>query len=75
MVKLTESEKREFKSIAESKKLREDLRKISTNRHNPFFINGEVDIDNFLNFLNEYNQFINHTPKPFKKILARKNVL
>ncbi len=75
MVKLTKEEKKEIKTLAKSKKLKEDFRKISNNRYNPFVINGKVDIDKFLNFLNEYNQFINHTPKPFKKILTRYNKL
>lgn len=35
MVKLTKLEKEEFKKITKSKKLKEDLRKILTNRYNP----------------------------------------
>ncbi len=75
MTKLTKEEKKEIKTLAKLKKLKEDLRKILNQRYNPFVINGEVDIDKFLDFLNEYNQFINHTPKPFKKILTKKNKL
>lgn len=75
MVKLTKLEKEEFKKITKSKKLKEDLRKILTNRYNPFIVDGKIDIDIFLDFVNEYNQFINHTPKPFRKILTKINKL
>lgn len=75
MAKLTEQEKKELKNIAKSKKLKEDLRKISNKRYNPFIVNGKINIDKYLDFLNEYNRFINHNMKPFKKILTKKNVL
>ena len=68
---LTEEEKRELKDLAKSFKLKHDLRQVSKNRHNPFIVNGKLDLDCFLTFLNEYNYFINHTPKPFRKIIDR----
>jgi hypothetical protein len=38
------------------------------NRLNPFLKNGIVDIDGYIDFLNAYNEFINHKQKPFKLI-------
>lgn len=73
MARLTEKEKEELKKIANSSNLRNDLRKISENRYNPFMIDDKIDLDRLLDFLTEYNYFINHTPKPFHKILDRKN--
>lgn len=73
MARLTEEEKEELKKIANSSNLRNDLKKISENRYNPFMIDGKIDLNRLLTFLTEYNYFINHTPKPFCKILDRKN--
>lgn len=68
---LNDEERKELLDIARSSKLRQDLRKVLKNRHNPFIVNGNVDIDHLLTFLNEYNYFINHTPRPFRKIIDR----
>lgn len=73
MAKLNKEEKEELKKITNSSNLRNDLRKISENRHNPFIINGEMDLDRLLTFLTEYNYFINHVPKPFHKIADKNN--
>ncbi len=68
---LNDEQKKELLAFAKSSKLRQDLRQVSKNRHNPFIVNGNVDLDCLLTFLNEYNYFINHTPKPFRKIIDR----
>lgn len=48
--------------------LREDSRILSRQKHNPFMKNGEADVDAYLAFVEEFNAFINHTPKPFRRI-------
>lgn len=68
---LNEEEKRELKEMANSSKLKEDMRRLSKTRYNPFIVNGNVDLDKFLTFLTEYNYFINHKPKPFRKIIDK----
>lgn len=68
---LSDAEKKELKELAKSSKFREDLRKISKNRHNPFMVNGDVDVDRLIIFLTEYNYFINHNPKPFRRIIDK----
>jgi len=75
MTKLTEEEKRELKEFAQSSTFKADLRKISENRYNPFIVKDRIDIDRFIIFLSEYNCFINHTLRPFRKIKDRKNKL
>ncbi len=32
---------------------------------------GKVDADAHIEFLNQFNEFINHEPKPFRKIIDR----
>ena len=68
---LSEKEKQEFAAIAESGSLRGDMRYLTENRHNPFLKDGKVDIDRYIDFLNAYNEFINHMPKPFKPMIGR----
>jgi hypothetical protein len=51
--------------------LREDMRYLAEHRHNPFLKDGHVDIDNYIEFLNTFNEFINHNPKPFKPMIDK----
>ncbi len=68
---LSKKEKQEWTVLSESMSLRDDMRHLSESRHNPFLKDGRVDIDKYIDFLNEYNEFINHTPKPFKPMIDR----
>jgi len=49
----------------ESDSLKKDMEFVASNRHNPFLRNGTVDVDAYVEFVTEYNEFINHRPKPF----------
>ncbi len=75
MAKLSEEEKKELGKFARASTFKADLRKISENQYNPFIVKDRIDIDRFIIFLSEYNCFINHTLKPFRKIKDRKNKL
>jgi hypothetical protein len=68
---LSEKEKQECAAITESGSLRDDMRQLAKNRHHPFLKDGKVDIDRYISFLNAYNEFINHMPKPFKPMIDR----
>lgn len=68
---LRKEEKKEYASITGSVSLRNDMKHVAENRHNPFIEDGKVDTDKFIDFLNSYNEFINHMPKPFKPIIER----
>jgi len=68
---LSDNEKKELKDAARSLRLREDMQKLSKTRHNPFLINGSVNLDSYVTFLTEYNHFINHSPKLFRKIIDK----
>jgi len=72
---LSDKEKKELKDLANSPNLKEDLRKISKNRHNPFVINGEISLDRLLIFLTEYNYFINHATRQVNRIKDKLNKL
>ena len=60
-----------FEQGQEFLKLKGDFRKLSKNRINPFMVKGNMDLDRVLEFLNEFNAFINHTPKSFRKIIDK----
>ena len=68
-MKLSNKEKIEFRTP--SPELKRDLRKIAQNRHNPVMVNGEVDMDRLLTFLNECNSFFNIKKKPFRRIIDK----
>lgn len=68
---IREDEKRELLRLACSSFLREDMKYLSTHRHNPVIVDGKVNMDRLIEFLNGFNEFINHQPKPFKKIIDR----
>ena len=68
---LSQQDKRELLEMSRSRRLREDFRKISENRYNPFLINGVVDLNRFVSFITDYNEFINHARRPFRKIIAK----
>lgn len=64
---LSQEAKREFQLKINS--LKEDMKILRKERHNPFVRDGKVDMDAYLEFVTEFNEFINHAPKPFKKII------
>lgn len=68
---LSSEQKEELLVTARSSKLKKDLEQVSKKRYNPFVINGQIDIDRYLTFLNEYNLFVDHRPRPFRKIIAK----
>jgi hypothetical protein len=65
---MNNNETKEFVTLSHSSTLKKDMQYIALHRHNPLLVNGRVDMDRVLDFLTGYNEFINHTPKPFKPI-------
>jgi predicted SnoaL-like aldol condensation-catalyzing enzyme len=68
-MKLSRDAEREFVSAAEA--LKHDAEVLRRKRHNPFIKDGRVDIDAYIEFVTQFNEFINHSPKPFRKIVDR----
>ncbi len=58
---------KEIQSVGGS--LSADLEALRQRRHNPFIKDGRVDVDAYIQFLTQYNEFINHAPKPFRPIV------
>ena len=60
---------KELLEISRSDYLKNDMRIVSGQRHNPFFKNGRADVDAYIEFVTQYNEFINHKPKPFRRMI------
>lgn len=72
---LNDQDKKELLEMAHSERIREDFRIMAANRHNPFLVNGVVDLDKYIDFLNDYNEFAGHIRRPFRKIIDKKMLL
>jgi len=70
-MKISKSSAKEFKKLSKSSSLRTDMEIVASQRHNPFIKNGKVDVDAYIEFVTQYNEFINHKPKPFKPMIDR----
>lgn len=69
MVKISKKAEKEFRKFSELHSLRRDMEMIASSKYRPFLIDGKVDVDAYIEFVTQFNEFINHTPKPFKKII------
>jgi hypothetical protein len=70
---INEKEKHEGIEIMQSQSLREDMRNVAAHGENSPVKNRKVDVDQFIEFVTTFNDFVNHIPKPFKPI-ADKNM-
>lgn len=68
---LSETEKQELLRLAVSSSMKDDMMYLTANRHNPVIVNGKADMNRLVAFLTEFNEFINHDPKPFKPMIDR----
>ncbi len=71
MAKLSEEEKKELLSLARSSSFKNDMRHVAENRHNPAVFEGRVDMDRLIEFLYDYNSFINHRRKKFEPMIEK----
>ncbi len=61
----------EFARLAESPELRRDMAVVAKQRHNPFVRDGRVDVEACIEFLCQYNAFVNHQRRRFEQIVDR----
>ncbi|NTU42661.1 MAG: hypothetical protein HGA78_06335 [Nitrospirales bacterium] len=70
-VGISEAAREEMARLAGSEAMRRDMEAVSSGRHNPFLKKGKVDVDAYIEFVTQFNDFINHEPKPFKPMIDR----
>lgn len=58
-------------SLRRSDSFRKDMEILKRRQKSPFIKDGRVDADAYIEFATEFNEFINHEPKPFKAIIDR----
>lgn len=56
---MTADEAEEMKALSDSAELREEMRRLSGRRRS-------LTVDEWLDFLTEYNELVNHARKPFR---------
>ena len=47
------------------------MQKVSANSSNPFVKDGKPNVDAYIEFVNQFNEFVNHTLKPFKPLIEK----
>ncbi len=62
---------KELVELSKSDSLRKDMETVASQRHNPFIKDGTIDVDTYIEFLNQFNEFTNHEPKPFQPIIDK----
>lgn len=65
-----EAEK-ELIDLARSEDIKKDMETLRLRWETPFIKNGSVDVDGYIEFVTQFNEFINHEPKPFRPIIDR----
>jgi hypothetical protein len=57
--------------LDESEELKKDMEMLNSQWKSHFVKNGVVDFDAYIEFVQQFNEFINHEPKPFKPMIDR----
>lgn len=68
---ISDKASKELLELSKSDSLRKDMQTLASQKHDPFLKNSKVDVDAYIEFLSEYNEFINHEPKPFRPIIDK----
>jgi hypothetical protein len=69
-MKLSDEAAAEMRALALSADMRDDMNAVAARRHNPFVVDGIVNVDAWLECVQEFNEFINHEPRPFRLIIG-----
>lgn len=70
-MKISQEAAKEFLELSKSESLKKDMDVLRYQRYNPFIKEGEVDINAYIEFVTQFNEFINHQPKQFKPIIDK----
>ena len=70
-MKILRKAERELVEHAGSDSFRKDMEILNRRHPSPFMKDGKVDVDAYIEFVTQFNEFINHRPKPFRPIIDR----
>ncbi|MBI5632027.1 MAG: hypothetical protein HZA15_00880 [Nitrospirae bacterium] len=68
---VSQEAEKELVSLGRSEALRDDMDKLKSTWQSPFIRNGAIDTDLYIEFVQEFNEFINHQPKPFRPMIEK----
>ncbi len=68
---LSRAAEKELLDLAGSDNFRKDMDTLRAGWANAFVIDGVVDADAYIEFLNHFNEFIDHEPKPFVPMIEK----
>lgn len=70
-MRLSIGAEKELIELAKSEDFRRDTEMLCLRNKSPFIKDGKVDVDAYIEFVTQFNEFINHEPKPFKPMVDR----
>lgn len=70
-MRISQEDRDELLALAGSRRMREDTARVSASRLNPFLIGSEVSAELVMEFLTQYNEFLNHQVKPLRPFIER----
>jgi hypothetical protein len=70
-VNILQKAEKELVELAGSDSFRKDMEILNRRHTSPFMKDGNVDVDAYIEFITQFNEFINHQPKPFRPIIDR----
>lgn len=70
-MKILQKGEKELVELAGSDSFRKDMEILNRRHTSPFMKDGNVDVDSYIEFITQFNEFINHQPKPFRPIIDR----
>jgi len=70
-MKLSQKTEKELVELAKSESFKKDIEMLRSRWQTPFIKDGTVDVDAYIEFATEFNEFINHKPKPFKQMIDK----
>jgi hypothetical protein len=68
-MKLSKKAEKELIRFAMSGDFQRDMEVLNRRHTSPFVRDGKVDIDSYIEFIMQFNAFINHAHKPFTGII------
>jgi hypothetical protein len=74
-MKLSREAEKEIRELSQSAKLRSDMAAVSAGRINPFIAGGRVNLDLYIEFLTQFNEYMGHPVKPFRPMAEREMIL
>lgn len=72
---LSRESREELLALVQSESLRKDMRELARIRRECVSQNDILDMDAWIDFLTQYNEFVNHARKPFRPMIEREMLL